>query len=71
MDSFNYTTIDGDRIDILAVKFYGNVSGISIISDANPDVPLEAIFPLGTVLIIPIIKQVMTDKTNTLPPWKR
>lgn len=71
MDSFNYTTLDGDRIDNLAVKFYGNVNGIAIISDANPDVPLDAVFPLGTILIIPIIEQIIIDKTSNLPPWKR
>ena len=35
MSSFNYTTVEGDRIDLLAAKFYGSMDGIAIISDAN------------------------------------
>lgn len=71
MASFNYTTVEGDRIDTLAVKFYGSVRGISIIADANPAVPLSAIFPLGTRLIIPIIEDSEFADNKDLPPWKR
>ncbi len=71
MASFNYTTVEGDRIDTLAVKFYGTIQGISIIADANPSVPLSAIFPLGTVLVIPIIEDSEFSNNNDLPPWKR
>ena len=56
MSSFNYTTVEGDRIDLLAAKFYGSMDGIAIISDANPLIPLTAVFPLGTVLVIPIVE---------------
>ena len=55
MASFNYTTVEGDRIDLLAAKFYGSMDGIAIISDANPLVPLTAVFPLGTVLVLSLI----------------
>lgn len=72
MESFNYTTAEGDRLDILAHRFYGTNAGISVIVDANPMVPITAVFPIGTVLIIPIIDddRQVTDKTN-LPPWKQ
>ena len=55
MSSFNYTTVEGDRIDLLAAKFYGSMDGIAIISDANPLIPLTAVFPLGTVLVLSLI----------------
>ncbi len=71
MNSFNYTTTDSDRIDILANRFYGSNQGIQIIADANPDVPITAIYPLGTVLIIPIIDNSQLTNKNDLPPWKR
>lgn len=71
MASFNYTTIEGDRIDTLATKFYGGNHGIAIISDANPAVPLTAVFPLGTVLIIPVVEDAVITDSNDLPPWKR
>ena len=71
MESFNYTTVEGDRIDTLAARFYGGNNGIRILADANPDVPLAAVFPLGTVLIVPIVRRSeMTDKSD-LPPWRR
>lgn len=71
MDSFNYTTVQGDRIDTLSAKFYGDNQGIAIIAEANPDVPLDAVYPLGTVLIMPVIEEVEMENTNDLPPWKR
>jgi phage tail protein X len=71
MKSFNYITKEGDRIDALASQFYGNNQGIRIIIDANPDVPVTAIYPLGTVLIIPILDDEQFTNNNDLPPWKR
>ncbi len=72
MASFNYTTVEGDRIDLLAAKFYGSMDGIAIISDANPLVPsFTAVFPLGTVLVIPIVEDSEMNVNTDLPPWKR
>jgi len=71
MDSFNYTTVEGDRIDNLAQRFYGGMRGISILSEANPFVQLEAIFSIGTILIVPIIEVTQTVENQNLPPWKR
>lgn len=71
MASFNYTTVEGDRIDILAAKFYGSNAGIAILADANPQVPLDAVFPLGTLLVIPIVESTEVQTTNDLPPWKQ
>jgi len=69
MNSFNHITEDGDRIDLLAQRFYGSMRGISIIADANPAVQLEAIFPIGTSLIVPIVDNIQVINQN-LPPWK-
>lgn len=71
MASFNYTTQEGDRIDTLAARFYGGMRGIAIIADANPAVPLAAVFPLGTVLVIPVVEDSEMITTDELPPWKR
>lgn len=71
MGSFNYTTTDGDRWDTLAVRFYGDNSGIAILIDANGAVPITAVIPAGTPLVIPVVDNMeITDKTN-LPPWKQ
>ena len=71
MISFNYITREGERIDQLADRFYGGMHGISILADANMSVPLDAIFPMGTVLIIPIIDDTQVITNDNLPPWKR
>ena len=71
MDSFNYTTTEGDRIDNLAQKFYGGMYGISILSEANPFVPVYAVFPTGTILAVPIIETLQTVENKNLPPWKK
>ena len=44
MASFNYTTVEGDRIDLLAAKFYGSMDGIAIISDATRSCHLRRFF---------------------------
>jgi phage tail protein X len=71
MSSFNIETQDGDRIDNLAQRFYGGLYGISIIADANPLVAMEPIYPLGTVLVIPIIDDTQIQSNIDLPPWKK
>lgn len=70
MDSFNYTTVENDRIDILAQRFYGGMHGISILSEANPFVPLESVFEIGTVILVPIIEGEQIVTNNNLPPWR-
>ncbi|MCH5305186.1 MAG: tail protein X [Rikenella sp.] len=71
MASFNYTTVEGDRIDTLAAKFYGGTTGIAILADANPAVPLDAVFPMGTVLVVPIVENMEIETNDNLPPWKQ
>jgi len=71
MASFNYHTVAEDRIDILAGRFYGSMAGISILADANPFVPLDAVYPIGTVLIVPLIEENQVIENQNLPPWKR
>jgi len=71
MESFNYTTVEGDRLDTLAARFYGGSYGISILTDANPDVPITAVYPLGTVLIVPIVDEIEVVASTDLPPWKQ
>lgn len=71
MNSFNYTTVPGDRLDVLAYRFYGSMAGISILADANPEVPITAVFPHGTVLIVPVLDDTVIETKTNLPPWKR
>lgn len=70
MESINHTTVEGDRIDALAHYYYGSNKGVKIILDANQHVPITPVFPLGTVLVIPIVDDVEIVEKSTLPPWK-
>lgn len=70
-DSINYTSKQGDRWDNLAYKFYGSISGMKTLTDANPFVSLSPVIPTGSNIIVPIMDD--TDSailTENLPPWK-
>lgn len=71
MKIIQHTTIDGERWDTIAQKYYGNAAMMNDIISANPNVPLYDILPAGIVLDIPVIESndVKTDASN-LPPWK-
>ena len=72
MASLNYTVLQGERWDIIALKMYGNISGIKTLIEANPQVPIDPILPDGSKLVIPIIEPTSTDiATSKLQPWKR
>lgn len=71
MESFNYTTVAGDRWDTLAARFYGNNAGIAILIDANSAVPITAVLPIGTPLVVPVMDDLQIIDKNILPPWKR
>jgi len=71
MDSFNYSTVEGDRWDLLAWRFYGGMYGVSVLAEANGDVPMYPVFPVGTVLAVPIIERTRVVTNLNLPAWKR
>ena len=71
MNGFNYTTQEGDRLDLLAHRFYGGMSGIRILVEANPFVPIEAVIPVGTVMVVPFFDDTQIIENENLPPWKQ
>lgn len=80
MASFNYKTNQGERWDLVAFKMYGAVTGIlsndkdpiTTLVEANPNVPIDPVFPDGTILVIPILKNTYSViASSNLPPWKR
>lgn len=48
-----YTTVQGDRMEHLAMQFYGRPDYWWVIADANSGVMLPDPVPPGTVLVIP------------------
>lgn len=71
-----HSTIQGDRWDLLAHRYYGDASKMTVILDANRALfvdPLEVpplILPPGLSLIVPVIEEEEVDRA-LLPPWKQ
>lgn len=65
---FEYTTMQGDTFDILALDAYNNSFKSSLIIQANPQYADVLVFDAGVKLKIPIIP---AEPASTLPPWKR
>lgn len=74
IDALEHITLEGERWDTLAWRYYGNPFAYSRIIEANPAVDISTRLPSGMVLLIPIIPadEAMTVLANEdLPPWKR
>lgn len=65
---YEYTTINGDTFDKIALDFYGEENYSTFIMQLNPKYIRTIIFEAGVSLIIPKLK---INNKSTLPPWKR
>lgn len=65
-----HVTVDGDRWDLLAWRYYGDPHGYERIITANPEVAITAALPGGLSLRIPVISDAPAASAD-LPPWKR
>jgi len=70
-----HRTTAGERWDLLAFRYYGDVARQGELIAANrdlfmADLRIPAILPAGLVLQIPIREQASSTVT-TRPPWKR
>ncbi len=67
-----YTTVEGDRWDTLAWRFYGDPTLIYPIVQTNPSVPITPVLPAGLSLGIPVIViEANQQSTADLPPWRQ
>lgn len=66
-----YKTIDDERWDQIAYKFYGIPTLYEPIIRANPYIPITSILPAGTIIQIPILQEDELDAQDKgdLPPW--
>lgn len=72
MNYVKYTTNQGERLDTIARKLYGDPTRWKDIIDANPTLPLIPNYEAGVVLRVPIIEtETPTGVIENLPPWKR
>lgn len=63
-----HVTIDGERWDHLAQRYYGDPLRYEPIIRANPHVPIRPVLPGNIRLRIPVQEAPVSSE---LPPWKR
>ena len=68
VEYLDYTTLQGDTFDMIAIDFYGDPNQSYVLINANPDYANYIILDGGITLKIPIIPS--TTTLNSLPPWK-
>lgn len=66
-----HITKDGERWDLLAHYYYGDVGQIPLLVDANPHIPITETLTGGQVLFVPVIEATVPNPEEDLPPWKR
>lgn len=65
-----HLTVEGDRWDLLAWRYYGDPHLYEPIIAANPAVPIRPFLASGVRLRVPVLPdEVVLDRD--LPPWKR
>ena len=72
--AIEHITIQGDRWDLLAWRYYGNPHAYGRIIEANPDVDITTVLPSGLVILIPVLSATENQaviSADNLPPWKR
>lgn len=65
-----YTTVEGDRWDLIAYRAYGDPGRVDGIIRSNPGLAVNGLLPAGITLQIPVIPEETANET-ILPPWKR
>lgn len=68
-ESIQHLTLEGDRWDALAWKYYNDVSKMGLLIESNQHAPITPVLPSGITLRIPLIEQ--PETVQDLPPWKR
>lgn len=66
-----HLTVEGERWDLLAWRYYRDALAYERILAANPDVPVYPILPGGIMLLIPVVEVQTTAPKEKMPPWKR
>jgi phage tail protein X len=75
MDEFLlHRTKDGDRWDLLALRYYGDGSAYGLLLEANPEAPFAPRLPAGLSLRIPILDEAALNPPPPPPdaevyPW--
>jgi len=71
MDHLLHTPKDGERIDALAYKYYGDAAKIEPILRANPSLFGALATSAGPQIKIPIIEAPPPTPAPGAPPWRQ
>ena len=66
-----HITTEGERWDLIAWRYYRDVTKIPLLVEANPQTPIREALPSGLTLLVPVIEPDQTTSLEELPPWKR
>lgn len=66
-----YTTLEGDRWDLISYNFYGTVEKMDLLIASNPYVPLTPTLEGAVEIKIPVLESLQTMALQDLPPWKQ
>lgn len=66
-----YITSDGDRLDTIAAKAYGDPFNWSPIIDNNPALPIQPTYEAGIRIVVPVEETQDVAAADLVPPWKR
>ncbi len=75
-DYFEHRTVEGDRWDLLAYRYYGDQHKQTVLLEANRHLWRDQlgapppILPHGVTLKVPVI-EAEAPNAGSLPPWKR
>ena len=74
IDCIEHVTVEGERWDTLAWRYYGDPLAYGRIIEANPALDISSTLPSGQVVLVPVLpvaeaSQALQDEE--LPPWKR
>lgn len=66
-----YITIQGDRLDTIATKAYGDPFEWASILDNNPSLPIIGEYPAGIRIVLPVKESVDLVSEDLVPAWKK
>lgn len=66
-----YITNQGDRLDLIAHKAYGDPFAWQPIIAANPTMEIAGSYPAGVRILIPVQEPQPLTEVEAVPPWKK
>jgi len=71
MEYIEHITVDGDRWDLIAYRYYGDANRIAPLAEANEHLRLSPVLESGLPVRVPILDDDDELSPDEVPPWKR